>query len=141
MSNGIHVNLNVIMFRDRKKGIRRVYQIAEFIPGKEGLTANILYRWVPEKDEISAHSTSMSFFDELSRNTGMSQEEINRDIKNKKNILEWLLKNKIRDLNFIGKVMNMYYTDREMLYEIIKNNQVKKIISSEPKKTEKEAKE
>ena len=122
-----NVNLNVVMFRDRKRGIRRVYQLAEFIPGKEVITANILRRWVPEKDDIIVHNESMIFFDEISRHTGMSQAEINKDLKEKKEILEWMIRNKIRDLNSIGKVMNLYYTDSEQLREIIRKNQTEKI--------------
>jgi len=122
-----NVNLNIVMFRDRKRGIRRVYQLAEYIPGKEIITANILHRWIPEKDEIVVHNESLAFFDELSRNTGMSQKEINQDLEYKKSIFEWLLKNKIRDLQSIGKVMNLYYTDRDLLNSIIRHNQTDKI--------------
>ena len=120
------VNLNVVMFRDRRKGIRRVSQLAEFVPGKDSVVANILYRWVPDKDEITAHNNSMNFFDELSRHTGMSQTDINKDLDEKKEILKWMIKNKIRDLNSLGKVMNMYYTNLNSLQEAIKKNDIKK---------------
>lgn len=122
------VNLNAVMFRDRRRGIRRVFQLAEFMPGKETFTANLLYRWVPEKDEFRAHNKSMAFFDELSRNTGMDEKEINKEIKNKNAIFDWLIKNKIRDLESFGKLMNFYYADKENLFNIIKNNQISKII-------------
>lgn len=121
------VNLNVVMFRDRKKGIRRVLQLAEFIPGNNDVSANILYRWVPEKDEILAHNTSLSLFEDLSRHTGMSQTEINKDIKDKRRILEWLIKNKIRSIEQLGKVIKMYYTSPQLLEEIIQKNQIDKL--------------
>ncbi len=131
-----NVNLNVVMFRDRKKGIRRVYQVAEFIPSKEIVSANILYRWVPEKDIISSHNESMIFFDDLSRHTGMSLSEINKYLDEKKSILNWMLKNKIRNLNSIGNVMNIYYNDKEMLKSIIRKNEISRLIKKEelPKK-------
>jgi hypothetical protein len=121
------VNLNVVMFRDRRRGLRRAFQLAEFLPGKETFSANLLYRWVPETDEFKVHNKSMSFFDGLSRNTGMSEAEINNEIKKKKAIFDWLIKNKIRDLESFGKLMNLYYTDKERLYHIMRNNQVDKI--------------
>jgi len=126
-----NVNLNVVMFRDRRKGIRRVYQVAEIIPSKEIVSANILYRWVPERDTISPHNESMTFFDDLSRHIGMSQAEINKYLDEKKSILNWMLKNKIRDLNSIGKVMNLYYNDRELLKSIISKNEVSQIQKKE----------
>lgn len=114
------VNLNVVMFRDRKKGIRRVMQVAEFEAGKDGANANILYRWVAELDQINKHSTSSRFFEDLSRNTGMSQTEINKELTDKKTILSWLLKNNMRSLEDFGKVMNMYYRRKDYLLDLIK---------------------
>lgn len=122
------VNLNVVMFRDRRRGIRRVSQLAEFIPGKETLSANLLYRWVSENDKFVQHNKSLAFFDDLSRNTGMDEREIQREIEYKKAIFDWLIKNKIRDLESLGKVMNYYYTDREKLSRIMKTNAVEDII-------------
>ena len=128
------VNLNVIMFRDRRKGLRRVFQVAEFMPGKEKVTPNILYRWVPELDKFTTHNKSFSFYDQLSRNTGMSEKDINEDLKNKKKILEWTIKNKLRDLKSIGKIMNLYYTNPEKLDYIIKRNEISSITEQEQQK-------
>ena len=121
------INLNVVMFRDRKKGIRRVSQVAEFISGKDRVDSNIIYRWLPDKDKIVQHNTSMSFFEDLSRHTGMPQSEINHDLAEKRDILRWLISKKIRSHNEIGKVMNIYYANKEMLSEIIKKNQVERL--------------
>lgn len=122
------VNLNLVMFRDRRKGYRRALQLAEFMSGKDNISANIIYRWVPETDKFTEHNKSITFFDTLSRHTGMSQPDINENLKQKKIILEWLIKNKIRDLQSIGKIMTIYYTNMEELNSIIKNNKLEKII-------------
>ena len=118
------VNLNVVMFRDRKKGIRRVYQLSEFIGGKEGVTPNILYRWAADKDAIVKHSESLSLVEELSRHTAMSRQEIEEDLEEKKRILKWMLENSVRDLAKVGKVINIYYTNREFLKEVMKNKEL-----------------
>jgi len=117
-----NVNLNVIMFRDRRKGIRRVYQVAEFMPGKDSVTANILHRWVPETDKFVTHNKSLAFFDELARHTGMSETEIKQNTEEKKRILEWAIKNNTKDLSSVGKIMNLYYTNKERLRAIMINN-------------------
>jgi archaeal flagellar protein FlaI len=124
-----NVNLNVVMFRDRRRGFRRVTQLAEFMPSRDGVTANILYRWIPERDEFTTHNKSMVFFDELSRNTGLSLDDIEKNLKEKKDLLEWLIKNKIRDLRSFGEVMNLYYTNKKLLIDSIKNNQIRKILT------------
>jgi archaeal flagellar protein FlaI len=114
------VNLNVVMFRDRKKGIRRVMQVAEFEAAKEGASSNILYRWVPDSDSLVKHSTSSRFFEDISRNTGLSQANVAKELQEKKDILNWLVKNHIRSLGEFGKVTNFYYRDKESLLSLIK---------------------
>jgi len=122
------VNLNLVMFRDRKRGFRRAFQLAEFMSGKDNVSANVIHRWIPETDKFTEHNKSQSFTDSLSRHTGMSQNEIKVNIDEKKAILEWLIKNKIRDLESIGRVMNIYFTDKESLDDIIKHNKIEKIV-------------
>ncbi len=122
------VHLNVVMFRDRKKGIRRIYQIAEFETDKEGARANILYRWSPEEDKMMKHSESLHFFEEISRHTGMSQTEISDNLEEKKKILAWLIKQNIRSLNDFGKVINIYYKNKEILFNAIRKNDIKTIL-------------
>lgn len=116
------INLNVVMFRDRKKGIRRVLQVAEVEAEKMGARPNILYRWSAENDKIVKHSESTRFFEEIGRNTGMSQTEIEKDLAEKKSILAWLIKNNIRSLEEFGKVMNLFYRNRELLMKAIRQN-------------------
>jgi flagellar protein FlaI len=124
------VNLNVVMFRDRRKGIRRIYQVGEFITteeaGKIGVKPNILYRWKPSTDSIVQHSPSLRLFEALSRHTGMSQSEINKELKIKKAILDYLVKNKIRSLEEVGKAMNQYYIDPDVVMNAVNKN--KKIL-------------
>lgn len=116
------INLNVVMFRDRRKEIRRVFQIAEIEVEKNEARPNLLYRWVPEEDTLVQHSESSRFFEELARHTGMSQTEINRDLEEKKHILLWMIRNELRALNELGKILNLYYRNRPALLQAIANN-------------------
>lgn len=116
------VNLNVVMFRDRRRGIRRILQIAEFEPGDNKVSANILYRWIPEGDKMIQHNESSRFFEQIIRMTGMTSVEIQEDLAEKMRILSWLIDNKIRDLKSVGRVMNGYYSNKELLMGAIKKN-------------------
>ncbi|MBU0761271.1 MAG: Flp pilus assembly complex ATPase component TadA [Nanoarchaeota archaeon] len=116
------INLNVVMFRDRRRGRRRILQLAEVEAERSGAKANILYRLIADRDEIVRHSESSRFFEDISRNTGMSQTEIQEDLKAKQNILTWLIKNNVRSLEEIGKVMNLFYRNKELLLSAIKQN-------------------
>ena len=128
------VNLNVVMFRDRRRGIRRVLQVAEFNVKGDRTDANILYRWIKEGDKIIRHAQSSKFFEDISRNTGMTQDEVNKNLEEKKGILMWLIKNEIRSLKEFGKVMNYYYSDKYLLLKEIKQNNVKLFKLAEAKR-------
>ncbi len=124
------VNLNVVMFRDRRSGIRRVSQLAEFESEENTAKADLLYRWVPEEDKIVKHGESSRFFEDIGRNTGLSPSEIDKDVEMKKKILLWLSKNNIRELNAFGKVMSLYYKNKDLLLRAIAKNDKKTILES-----------
>ncbi len=117
------VNLNVVMFRDRRRGIRRTFQIGEYLPVEEeggtSVKPNVLYRWKPEKDEVVAHADPVRVFEDLSRHTGMTMREINQDIASKKGILEWMVKHNHRSIFEVGHIMNAYYKNNEVLMKIV----------------------
>ena len=129
------VNLNVVMFRDRRLGVRRTFQLGEFIVSEEenkvNVTPNILYRWKPQKDSIVEHASSLRFIEELSRHTGLSDNEINKDLAMKKKIIEYMVKNNIRSLEQVGKVFNNYYLDPGFVTEIVDKNRNKEKLLGE----------
>ena len=118
------VNLVVVMFRDRRQNIRRIYQVGEFLPeeGKNGVKPNITHRWNPSTDKIITHQKPVRLFEELSRHTGLTQHEIDQDIDRKASILNWMVKNDFRDIGSVGKIIRAYYLDSESLLTSIKTN-------------------
>src|SRR3989344_474216 len=73
------LHLNVVMFRDRRRGIRRLFQIAEIVPipdiEKERATINVLYKWHPVHDKLVKLHESKRIVDELKLHTGMTDRE------------------------------------------------------------------
>lgn len=120
------VHLNIVMFRDRRKGIRRVFQVGEFLAseedGKVKIHANILYRWKPGVDKIVQHGTSTKFYEELNRHTGLSDAEIQSDLRDKQKILDWMVKYNLRQINDVGKILKEYYNDPEVVLKVVNKN-------------------
>lgn len=124
------VHLNVVMFRDRKLNIRRVYEVGEFIPdedkaarGELRLRPNIIYSWNPRNDTMDAKEKPYRLYHELEKHTGLNEKEIVDDLADKKKILEWLVANKIRDVEHVGKILTRYYMDKDYVIEVANKNQ------------------
>jgi flagellar protein FlaI len=120
------VNLNVVMFRDRRLRIRRVYQVGEFVRGKEeGETAvkpNIMYRWVTGEDKLVEYAKSMVLFEELSKHTSFNTKEIETELAVRKRILDWLVEHDVRGIRNISAIMETYYTTPEKVITAAQKN-------------------
>lgn len=82
----------------------------------------MIYRWNPSTDKITKYFPSVKLFEQLSRHTGLSQNEIDDDINEKKDILDFLVKKSVRNVHQVGKVMKEYYLNKEELLKIVKKN-------------------
>ncbi|MBR9707205.1 MAG: CpaF family protein, partial [Candidatus Diapherotrites archaeon] len=116
------VHLNIVMFRNRRTGSRRVFQVSEFVPARgsfeDGVAPNVLYRWKAVNDTISKHADSIRLLDELTLHTAMTRRELDADLKTKEGILKWLVKNKVSKIGDVGRIMATYYSDPDF---IVKN--------------------
>jgi len=51
--------------------------------------------------------------------TGLNESEIEKELKNRELVLKYMVKNKIRDVNSVGKIISTYITDpKEILMKI-----------------------
>ncbi|MBS3153546.1 CpaF family protein [Candidatus Woesearchaeota archaeon] len=113
------IGMVLIMYRNRKTGIRRIFQIAEITSDS---SANVLMQYDVSQDKILSANESVKFMPELEIQTGMSNNEINIDLRNKINILKWMVKKNITDLDEIGRIVATYYTNKEGLLQFIGKN-------------------
>ncbi len=121
------LHLVLVQFRQRRLNIRRTFQVAEVeIPEEtvEGLKIkfNLLYKWQPRSDKIISVNPSERIMKELEMRAGMTQKEINRNLKEKQDILKWMLKNNVRDIDRIGRIVSSYYIDEDQILEGVKKN-------------------
>ena len=94
------LSLICVQNRNRRTGKRRTLQIAEILT--DG-SPNVLL-------QLNAHTDALEpVHQRLELYTGLSKEQIERDMEDKKKVLEWMLENNIEDIELIGKVMSRYY--------------------------------
>src|SRR3989339_1462903 len=85
----------LVQSRNRRTGKRRTLQLAEVTPTGD---VKILYQLNVSKDSLDVISKSETVIEKLKLYTGWSEDEINSDLKEKVNILQWMLTNKLKTL-------------------------------------------
>ncbi len=118
------IDLIVTQFRDRKTNRRRTYEIAEIeqtSTGK-GLQINTIYKWSPRNDNWDKLNKPTKIITLLNLHTGLTENEIEKELAERQKILQWLVKKEINDLNEIGFIMKKYYIDKKEVLKMAEMN-------------------
>ena len=100
------ISLIVVQNRNRRTGRRRTFQIAEIMPDGQ---VNLLSQLDVQNDKLRKVSESETFIGRLQLYTGLTKSQLTSDLKQKSNILKWLVKKNIENVHDIGLVMSKYY--------------------------------
>lgn len=65
---------------------------------------------------------SKSLLNTIELFTGFTNNELKKSLKEKDQVLKWLVKQNINTVDSVGKVMAEYYTQPEYLMKIVKKN-------------------
>jgi len=114
--------LVVVMYRQRRKGIRRVFEIGEIVTERTEPKLNVIYRWSPRDDVLSKVNESQRLVEELLLHTGMTKEEMKKDIGEKKKVLSWIFDYKIDNLDALGRIISTYYTNPSFILKHAKKD-------------------
>jgi flagellar protein FlaI len=117
------LHLILVQRRDRRKGIRRTYQVAELLPAgdvqeKRKSNLNILYRCKPD-GTITAHDPCVRVIDELRKHTGMTDNEFVGELKEKMSVLDYMVKKNVKDIDSVGRTIAEYYSNKENLFKMM----------------------
>ena len=91
-------------------------------PGAGAVEPHIVFRWRPRSDTWEKVSEPARFYKELNLHTGMTKEKIVEDNKKRQTILRWMIKNKITDIDPVGNIFSLYYSNPEEVYDIANRN-------------------
>jgi flagellar protein FlaI len=124
------LQLIVVMHRDRRRDVRRVFQVSEILSKdiRNMAEVNNIFGWNPSNDTFMEMEKSLRVLEEIKFYSGMSDKEVERDIQEKERILKWMVKNQVKDINKVGETISRYYRDKkEVLSRIRKNPGNKKL--------------
>ncbi len=118
------LHLIAVMHRDRRKRTRRVLEITELIPSggldDMKIELNNIFRWVPSKDKIIEWGKSNRVMNEIKLFSGMEDKDIQKSLDEKKQILVWMAKRNMNDIDKVGRVISDYYKDPERILKLVR---------------------
>jgi len=100
------ISMILVQNRNRRTGKRRTLQISEVLPNGD---ANTLMQFDIHKDKLEKIKQSKVLIERLKLYTGMSGDDLNKDLQKKVKVLKWLIKNNIENVDDVGAIMSKYY--------------------------------
>lgn len=100
------LSLIVVQHINRRNGRRRTLQIGEVMHNGD---AKPIMQLDQIKDALEKVNQPEVIFEALNLYTGLSKEDVENDINEKVDILKWMVKGNITDINQIGLIMSKYY--------------------------------
>ncbi|MCD6478632.1 MAG: CpaF family protein, partial [Candidatus Diapherotrites archaeon] len=115
MLSGLNFIIVEHRLHDKRKGtIRRVTELAEVSGVLEGKPqTEALFMWDAAKDDIIRTDVPCRYLKELGRLSGMSSQQIEKEIKRRRDFLETLVKKKIRSVSETAKAMQRFLEREE----------------------------
>jgi len=124
------ISLIIVQFRNRRTGLRRTFQVAEIMPDGN---SNVLMQYNAKKDILehtkpskgkNRYSKTSSLFANIQMFTGMTEQDIMKDLAEKVEVLNYLVKHDITNVDDVGKIIAEYYTNKDELMKNVRSNKV-----------------
>jgi flagellar protein FlaI len=105
------IHLLVVQYRDRRKNVRRTLEISELVPSVGEPELNRIFNWKPRTDTFQKVKPAHRYTEQMNLHTGMTEKEIDDDQHDKMTVLQWLVDNGLEDIDGVGRIMKLYYSD------------------------------
>lgn len=106
----------VSLFRHRRLGLRRLLEFGEMTNSGD---ANVLYRWNLRNDTFAQISNMTRLAEIISLYGGYTYNELLDDIHEKSMVLDWMIANKLTDVNLAGNLIAQYYKDKDKIVKLV----------------------
>lgn len=93
---------------------RRISEVVEVVGMENGvIQLNKLFQWNPERDTIDNVGVSSKTLNQIASLSGISLNEIYREIENRETLLKHMVNQNIRSVDDVNAVLELYYKDPE----------------------------
>ncbi len=115
-------SLDIIVFQNAidigGKTVRRMTSVTEVIkldPDSNQLIFMEPFKWVSKTDDRFESSHSSKVLNNIKAQNDWNDEQLDRELENRKTVLEWMRKKNIRDYIEVGKIVSEYQKHPEAL--------------------------
>lgn len=113
MLNALDIMMVQVLRYVEGKRVRRMESISEFV-GIDAATQNIsireLYKWNPVNDRMEQSGTS-KVLEDIMYSRGWSRERLNKELENRKIVLQYMVDNDIHDYRDVSLIIRTYASD------------------------------
>jgi len=102
------------------KSVRRMVNIAEVVgldPTTKDVLTNDVFKWNPKTDTYVFYGRSY-VLENIMKRHGYKHEEVMEELNNRRLVLEWMVRNNIRDFKDVVEVIRTYYVN-PLLFKVI----------------------
>ncbi len=118
-------SLDIIIFQNAismgEKYVRRMTSVTEVIkldPDTNQLIFMEPYRWISKTDDRFESSGTSKILNNIRLQNDWSEERLQQELENRKTVLEWMIKENIRDYKDVGRIVADYSKYPEKVLEI-----------------------
>jgi len=107
------------------KPVRRITNVTEIIkldPETSRLVTVSPFYWVSEIDDRFENNGGSKILNKIKLENMWSDKKLQQEIKNRKKIINWMIKNKIRSYKEVGKIISEYHNDPKSVLEKIEDS-------------------
>lgn len=105
--------------------VRRITNVTEVIkldPESNRLVTITPYHWVSEIEDRFESTGGSRIMQNIKLQNGWTDEQLTKEIQNRKKILRWMLKNKLRSYDQVGEIVSEYIKDSKTVMNKIKED-------------------
>lgn len=105
-----------------RKRVRRTETLSEFMginAASGDISTREVYKWNPTHDSIEKSGTS-NVLDSIMHNRGWDRERINKELEDRKTLLQYMLDKDISNYMDVTSIIRRYYDDREEIMTLMR---------------------
>jgi flagellar protein FlaI len=118
------------------KSVRRMVNVAEVVgldPTTKDVLTNDVFKWNPKSDTFVFYGRSY-VLENIMKRHGFKHEEVMEELNNRRMVIEWMVRNNVRDFKDVVEVIRTYYLNPQQLLDRVKREKMEPTAQGAPTK-------